>query len=201
MPVLAAAGGELTLQAGQVVADHRLVCMIYMYTPSEAQAQRASELFPQSWTESSIFLCVCCLRRGSFISANPLYPFASYENTPPNCWYNLCYKWMGSRGFVWMMGVCCRLEATGMKWARWGNEHSTGAGTAKVGKEITEEKKLNSEGNMESMTRLIGRVLVVDWLGVYWIDGRRAIWVWIILARITVWDFVTLFLFLWYGRS
>lgn len=51
--------------------------------------------------------------------------------------------------------------------SRWGNEHDIGAGTPKVGKGATEEKKLNSEGNTENMTRLIGRALVVDWLGVY----------------------------------
>lgn len=72
-----------------------------------------------------------------------------------------------------MMEVCCSLEAAGMKWARWGNERSIDAGTPKVGKEVTEEKKLNSEGNMENMTRQIGRVLLVDWLGVYWIDGEQ----------------------------
>lgn len=32
MAVLAAAGGELTLQAGQVAADHRLMCMMCMHT-------------------------------------------------------------------------------------------------------------------------------------------------------------------------
>lgn len=54
-------GGELTLQAGQVAADGRLMCMIIQ--PSKAQVQRASELFPEIRTESSIFLCVCSLRR------------------------------------------------------------------------------------------------------------------------------------------
>lgn len=61
MPVLPVAGGELTLQAGQVTADRRLMCMITQL--SKAQTQRAYDLFPESRTESFIFLCVCCLRR------------------------------------------------------------------------------------------------------------------------------------------
>lgn len=56
MPVLPVACGELRLQAGQVTADHRLMCMIIQ--PSKAQAQRASELFPESRTGSSSYVCV-----------------------------------------------------------------------------------------------------------------------------------------------
>lgn len=72
MPVLPVATGELPLQAGQVAADQRLMCMII--EPSKAQAQRASELFPESWTEGSIFLYVYCLRREAVLFLPTLSP-------------------------------------------------------------------------------------------------------------------------------
>lgn len=65
MPVLPVATGELTLQAGQVAADQRLMCMIIQL--SKAQARRASELF----REFHLLICVLSEERGSFISANP----------------------------------------------------------------------------------------------------------------------------------
>lgn len=85
--------------------------------------------------------------------------------------------------------------------SRWGHEHNIGAGTPKVGKEATGDEKLNSEGNTENTARWTGRMLLGDLLGVNQIDGRKAIWVWTVLARNTVWDFVTLVLFLWHGRN
>lgn len=184
-------GGELTLQAGQVTADGRLKCMIIQ--PSKHRhkvhlnfSQRSGQRAPSSyvcevWGERQFYFC------------QPLEPLCLLpKKALPNCWYNLCYKLVTSRG------LCECWEGTVVRsWrdemSRWYNEHDIGAGIPKIGKEATEEKKLNSEGNTENMTRLIGRTLVVDWMGVYQIDGRKAIWVWIILAGITVWDFVTLF--------
>lgn len=37
--------------------------------------------------------------------------------------------------------------------SRSGNKHNIGAVAPKVGKEVTEDKKLNSEGNTENTTR------------------------------------------------
>lgn len=83
MPVLPVATGELPLQAGQVAADQRLMCMII--EPSKAQAQRASELFPERWTEGSIFLYVYCLRREAVLflpTLSPPLPPTKKKNLP-----------------------------------------------------------------------------------------------------------------------
>lgn len=67
MPVLPVAGGELTLQAGQVAADRQLMFM----TVQPSKAQRTSELFPESQTGFHLLMCVLSEERGSFISASP----------------------------------------------------------------------------------------------------------------------------------